>query len=193
VSGYETSAYGIEWMRFEPEAPVPELVRTVPHVAFEVDDLSAEIAGKEILIAPNSPSPGVTVAFIVENGAPVEFLQFDKKWCLKTVNGVVADRWRKIPITLVDQLSGLECLMRWVLLFFGSLATGVLAIVLSLALLLVSLVIYDRYILGITSNGAVGWDPVSIFGRYWVIGIPLLIFGLGCSAGFWFLSKRLHR
>ena len=66
-------------MRFEPEAPVPELVRTVPHVAFEVDDLSAEIAGKKILIAPNSPSPGVTVAFIVENGAPVEFLQFDKK------------------------------------------------------------------------------------------------------------------
>jgi len=66
-------------MRFEPEAPVPELVRTVPHVAFEVDDLSAEIAGKEILIAPNSPSPGVTVAFIVENGAPVEFLQIDKK------------------------------------------------------------------------------------------------------------------
>ncbi len=66
-------------MRFEREAPVPELVRTVPHVAFEVDDLSAEIAGKEILIAPNSPSPGVTVAFIVENGAPVEFLQFDKK------------------------------------------------------------------------------------------------------------------
>jgi hypothetical protein len=77
VSGYETSAYGIEWMRFEPEAPVPDLVRTVPHVAFEVDDLAAEIAGKEILIAPNSPSPGVTVAFIVENGAPVEFLQFD--------------------------------------------------------------------------------------------------------------------
>jgi hypothetical protein len=77
ISGYETSAYGIEWMRFEPEAQVPDLVRTVPHVAFEVDDLSAEIAGKEILIAPNSPSPGVTVAFIVENGAPVEFLQFD--------------------------------------------------------------------------------------------------------------------
>ena len=58
---------------------VPELVRTVPHVAFEVDDLPAEIAGRETLIAPNSPSPGVTVAFIVENGAPVEFLQFDKK------------------------------------------------------------------------------------------------------------------
>jgi hypothetical protein len=91
-----------------------------------------------------------------------------------------------------DQLSGLKCLIRSVLLFFGSLAAGVLAIVLSLTLLLVLLSIYNRYVLGITSNGSVGWDPVSIFGR-WVIGIPLLIFGLGCSSGFWFLSKRLHR
>ncbi len=76
VSGFETSPYGIEWMRFDPGSPVPELVRTVPHVAFEVDDLVAEIAGKELLIAPNSPSEGVTVAFIVDNGAPVEFVQF---------------------------------------------------------------------------------------------------------------------
>jgi hypothetical protein len=79
VSGYDTSAYGIEWMRFESDAPVPELVRTVPHVAFEVDDLAAEIAGKEIVIPPNSPSDGVTVAFIVESGAPVEFLEFKKR------------------------------------------------------------------------------------------------------------------
>ncbi len=76
VSGFETSPYGIEWMRFEPGSPVPELVRTVPHVAFEVDDLAAELAGKELLIAPNSPSEGVMMAFIVDNGAPVEFVQF---------------------------------------------------------------------------------------------------------------------
>ncbi len=79
VSGLDTSDYGIEWMRFEPDAPVPELVRTVPHVAFEVDDLARAIAGKQVLIPPNSPSPGVTVAFIVENGAPVEFLEFKNK------------------------------------------------------------------------------------------------------------------
>jgi len=83
--------------------------------------------------------------------------------------------------------------MRWVLLFFGSLASGVLTIVLSLALLLASLYIYAGYVLGIASDGAVGWDPVSIYGRYWVIGIPVLIFGLGCSVGFWFLSERLQR
>lgn len=78
VSGYDTSAYGIEWMRFEPGCPLPDLVKTVPHIAFEVDDLHEAIAGKEILIEPNSPSEGVVVAFIVENGAPIEFLQLEE-------------------------------------------------------------------------------------------------------------------
>lgn len=79
VSGFESSPYGIEWMRFDPDCPVPELVRTIPHVAFEVDDLETEVAGKQLLIAPNSPSPGVRVAFIVDNGAPVEFLQLEPR------------------------------------------------------------------------------------------------------------------
>ncbi len=79
VAGYETSPYGVEWMRFDPDCDVPELVRTVPHVAFEVEDLEAELVGKEVLIAPNSPSDGVRVAFIVDNGAPVEFLQVQRR------------------------------------------------------------------------------------------------------------------
>lgn len=78
VSGYEESPYGIEWMRFEPDCPLPELVKTVPHVAFEVDDLATALTDKEILIAPNSPAEGVTVAFIVHNGAPIEFLEFSR-------------------------------------------------------------------------------------------------------------------
>ena len=41
-------------MRFETDAPVPELVRQVPHVAFEVSDLASELIGREILVAPNS-------------------------------------------------------------------------------------------------------------------------------------------
>lgn len=77
ASGYFRSPYGVEWMRFEPACSLPELVKTVPHVAFVVDDLEEAIAGKEVLIEPNSPTEGVTVAFIVDNGAPIEFLQFD--------------------------------------------------------------------------------------------------------------------
>jgi len=77
TSGFETSKFGVEWLRFDADAPFPDLVKTVPHVAFVVDDLESAIAGKEVLIQPNSPSRGVTVAFIVDNDAPVEFLQFD--------------------------------------------------------------------------------------------------------------------
>jgi hypothetical protein len=64
-------------MRFEPDCPLPEIVQTIPHVAFEGDDLAKALEGQEVLIEPNSPSPGVLVAFILCSGAPVEFLQFD--------------------------------------------------------------------------------------------------------------------
>jgi hypothetical protein len=47
-------------------------VKTVPHVAFEVDDLAAALDGQQVIIAPNSPSRGVTVAFIEVCGVPVE-------------------------------------------------------------------------------------------------------------------------
>ena len=78
VSGYETSPFRIEWMRFDEDSPVPELVRRMPHIAFEVDDLEAALEGRDVLIAPNSPSPGVLVAFVVDDGAPVELMQIDR-------------------------------------------------------------------------------------------------------------------
>jgi hypothetical protein len=73
---HESNPFGIQWMRYEDDCPLPALVKTMPHVAFEVDDLEAAIAGQEVLIEPNSPSPGVMVAFILCDGAPVEFLQY---------------------------------------------------------------------------------------------------------------------
>jgi hypothetical protein len=78
VSGFESSAYGIEWMRFEPDSPVSALIRSVPHIAFEVDDLEAALEGKELLAQAGSPSDGVRVAMIIENGAPVELLEFGR-------------------------------------------------------------------------------------------------------------------
>jgi hypothetical protein len=79
VSGFPTSPYGIEWMRFDPDCPVSDLVRTVPHLAFEVDDLDKALAGQTLLGEISSPSDGVRVAMIVENGAPIELLEFSEK------------------------------------------------------------------------------------------------------------------
>jgi len=78
VSGYFLSPYGIEWMRFEPDCPLPEIVKTIPHIGFVVDDLEETLTDKEIVVEPDSPTEGVTTATIVHNDAPIEFLQFDR-------------------------------------------------------------------------------------------------------------------
>ena len=77
VCGFESSPFGIEWMRFEPECEVDELIRRVPHVAFEVDDLESALKGRKLLRGITSPSRGVRVAMIVDNGAPIELIEFD--------------------------------------------------------------------------------------------------------------------
>ncbi|MDD3190802.1 MAG: hypothetical protein PHI66_03885 [Candidatus Pacebacteria bacterium] len=76
--GYEDSEFGIEWMRYEDNCDMPEIVKTLPHIAFEVDDLYEAIKGKKIIIEPNSPSEGNFVAFIEEDGAPIELIQIKK-------------------------------------------------------------------------------------------------------------------
>lgn len=79
VSGFNASPYGIEWMRFDKNSPVHELIKTTPHIAFEVDDLDSAIKGKDLLGEISYPSKGVKVAMIIHNGAPFELLKFCKK------------------------------------------------------------------------------------------------------------------
>ena len=76
VSDHENNPYGIQWQRYWKDAPYPELVKTVPHVAFVVDNLDDELEGKIVIIKPNSPSDGLRVAFIEVNGAPVELMEY---------------------------------------------------------------------------------------------------------------------
>jgi hypothetical protein len=66
-------------MRFEPDCGISELVRTVPHIAFEVDDLDSALASLGVTCEISSPSEGVRVAMIVDNGAPVELIEIRKR------------------------------------------------------------------------------------------------------------------
>ncbi|MGO9948061.1 MAG: hypothetical protein ACLPWG_14555 [Steroidobacteraceae bacterium] len=77
VSDHQNNPFGIQWQRYWDGAPYPDLVKTVPHVAFEVDDLAEAIRDQKVIIAPNSPSTGVLVAMVEVNGAPVELMQID--------------------------------------------------------------------------------------------------------------------
>jgi hypothetical protein len=79
ATDHESNPFGIQWMKYDRDGPIPELVRKVAHVAFEVENLQEAIRGRKVIIEPNSPSPGVLVAFIEEAGAPVELLQIGVK------------------------------------------------------------------------------------------------------------------
>lgn len=78
VSDHENNPYGIQWQRYWDGAPYPDLIKNVPHVAFEVENLEAELVGKKVIIEPNSPSKGLLVAFIEVNGVPIELMQYIK-------------------------------------------------------------------------------------------------------------------
>ena len=69
--------YNVEWLRFEPDTPVTGPLRTEPHVAYRVDDAQAAIEGLEVLAEPFDVGDGfLTVAFVIVDGAVVEFMQY---------------------------------------------------------------------------------------------------------------------
>jgi hypothetical protein len=78
ASGFGKNEFGIEWMRYEDDCPLPEIVKTLPHIAFEVEGLQEAIRGRKVIIEPNRPSPEYLVAFVEIDGAPVEFIQIKK-------------------------------------------------------------------------------------------------------------------
>jgi hypothetical protein len=80
ASGFNTSPFGIEWMKYDKDCPISDIVKSVPHTAFEVDDIDKELAihNLEVITEPNLPSDGIRVAMILHNGAPIELIEFDK-------------------------------------------------------------------------------------------------------------------
>ncbi len=80
-SGFPTSPFGVEWMRFEKDSPIHPLIQKIPHLAFEVENLDYELAnqGFTIITPPNPPAEGIRVAMIEHNGAPIELIEFNKE------------------------------------------------------------------------------------------------------------------
>ena len=67
--------FRVEWLYFEPSSGAPELVRSMPHVAYRVDDLGEAMRGYPVLAEPFDVFGEVRVSFIEVDGAPVEFVQ----------------------------------------------------------------------------------------------------------------------
>ncbi len=79
VTDPEKHPYRVEFLRYEPDSPVTGPLRELPHLAFETDDVPREIAGKHIILEPFEPVEGLTVVFILEDGAVLEYMQWENK------------------------------------------------------------------------------------------------------------------
>ncbi|WP_286180195.1 MULTISPECIES: hypothetical protein [unclassified Enterobacter] len=67
--------FRVQWHRFTDESPLHPLLKTVPHVAFKVDNLSKAIEGEDVILGPYEPIDDFFVAVINDNGAPIELIE----------------------------------------------------------------------------------------------------------------------
>ena len=78
LTNFNESPNKIEYLRFEEGSWMPELIQKVAHIAYEVDDLAAELDGAKVLVEPMPGGENLTIAFIEEEGIALELMQFDK-------------------------------------------------------------------------------------------------------------------
>lgn len=76
-SSYENDPYRIEWIYFEKGSPFAPLIQTISHVCFIVKDIEKATWNKKLLLKPTYYD-GYYMAFIEEEGIPIEFIQFAK-------------------------------------------------------------------------------------------------------------------
>lgn len=76
LTDYSQSANRIEWLNFiEGSTVMPELIQTQTHMAYEVPDLAAALEGAKVIFGPAVCDEHLTIAFIEEEGIPVELME----------------------------------------------------------------------------------------------------------------------
>lgn len=76
LTDFANSENRIEWLRFAEDSPMPEELKKTAHIAYEVDDLDEAIVGKKVLLEPFNASDTLRIAFIMDDEAPIELMQF---------------------------------------------------------------------------------------------------------------------
>lgn len=74
VTDASKDKYSIEFLYFEVDSPMAAAIQEQPHVAYEVEDIDAELEGKSILW-PKMDVGGAYIAFVYDNDTVVEFYQ----------------------------------------------------------------------------------------------------------------------
>ncbi|WP_294597366.1 hypothetical protein [uncultured Rikenella sp.] len=74
LTDFAQSSNRIEWLRFDADSWMPELIRTTTHLAYRVTDPEAEMAGKKVLLPPTDCGGDNWIAFVEEEGIAIELM-----------------------------------------------------------------------------------------------------------------------
>jgi hypothetical protein len=75
VTDPEASPYRIEFLRFQVDTPMPEILRTQCHAAFMVDSITTAMKGQEVVVEPFDATEELRVAFIKVGDALIELME----------------------------------------------------------------------------------------------------------------------
>lgn len=78
LTDFAKSPNKIEYLRFEEDSWMPEIIRKIPHIAYEVSDMEEALKGAKILVEPMMGGENLTIAFIEEEGIALELMYFEK-------------------------------------------------------------------------------------------------------------------
>ena len=78
VTNPKTHPEHIEFLRYEPDSPVPELIKANPHIAFRVATLEEHLRqpGVEIIIPPFEVGGFLRVVFVRKHNTIFEYMQY---------------------------------------------------------------------------------------------------------------------
>ncbi len=75
VTDPESHTYGIEFLRFEPDSQMPDILKTKCHAAFMVENLQDALKDQNVLIEPFDATDTIRVAFITDGDALIELME----------------------------------------------------------------------------------------------------------------------
>jgi hypothetical protein len=79
LTDFKNSPNKIEFLRFEADSQMPEILKTHGQIAYEVPSLETAMEGKKVVMEPFQGGEGLMCAFIEEEGIAIELMCFEKK------------------------------------------------------------------------------------------------------------------
>lgn len=75
VTDAGASPYKVEFLYFEPDSPMAAAIQDETHVAYVVENIDEAVKGKSVLWPVMQVMPGLKIAFIYDQGMPIELMQ----------------------------------------------------------------------------------------------------------------------